>query len=111
MILIELRLQKWKADRSNDEDIGLICLYHLPGESIRTPDTAFEKILIPEYPSNDVENCRVLSPICQIRFSNLPGFNWSFLPVEIGDFLQKAPFENLQRRAKTASKISLCSPS
>ena len=53
----------------------------------------FEKILIPEYQSNDVENCLVLSSICQIRFSNLPSFNQSFLPIEIGDFLQKAPFD------------------
>ena len=37
----------------------------------------------------------------------LPGFNQSFLPVEMGDFPQKAPFENLLKRAKTASKISL----
>ena len=36
----------------------------------------------------------VLSPICQIRFSNLPGFNRLFLPVEIGDFLQKASLGN-----------------
>ena len=52
---------------------------------------AFAKFLIPQYQSNDVENCLVLSPICQIRFSNLPGFNRSFLLVEIGDFLQKVP--------------------
>ena len=55
--------------------------------------------------SNDVENCLVLSPIYQIRFSDLPGFTRSFLPVEIGDFLQKAPVKNLQKRAKTSSKI------
>ena len=78
----------------------------LPGESIPT----FEKILLPEYQSNDVEKCPVLSLICQISFSNLLGFNQSFLPVEIGDFLQKTLFKNLQKRAKTASKI-LCSPS
>ena len=57
----------------------------LPGESIKR--AAFEKIMIPEFQSNDVYDCPVLSPICQIRFSNLPGFNRSFLPVEIGDFL------------------------
>ena len=57
----------------------------LPGESIKRP--AFEKILLPEYQGNDVENCLILSPICQIMFSNLPCFNRSFLPVEIGDFL------------------------
>ena len=71
----------------------------------------FEKILLPEYQSNDIENGLVLYPICQIRFSNLPGFNWPFLPVEIGDFLQKAPSKNQQKRLKTPSKISLCSPS
>ena len=61
--------------------------------------------MIPQYQSNDVENCLVLSPICQIRFSNLPGFNRSFLPVEIGDFLEKAPFENLQKQAKQQVKF------
>ena len=70
-----------------------------------------KNILVPDYQSNDIENCLDLSLICQIRFSNLPGFNRSFLPVEMGDFLQKAPFENLQKRAKTESKTSLCSPS
>ena len=53
----------------------------------------------------------LFSPICQIRFSKLPGFTRSFLPVEIGDFLRTSPFENPQKRAKTASGISLCSPS
>ena len=72
---------------------------------------AFENILLPEYQSNEIENCLVLSPICQIRLSNLPGFNRSFLSVEIGDFLQKAPFENLPKGVKTPSKTSLCSSS
>ena len=71
---------------------------------------AFAKFLIPQYQSNDAEDCLVLSPICQIRFSNLPGFNRSSILVEKGDFLQNVPFENLQKRVKTASKISLCSP-
>ena len=66
---------------------------------------AFEKILILQYQSNDVENCLVLSPIHQIRFSNLPGFDRSILPVKIGDFLEKATVKNLQKRAKTASKF------
>ena len=35
----------------------------------------------------------------------MPGFNRSFLPVEMGDFLQKAPSENLQKRAKTAARF------
>ena len=79
----------------------------IPGESIKM--RAFEKILLSEYQSNEIENCLILSPICQIRSSNLPGFNRPFLPVEIRDFLQKASFKNLQKRAKIASKISLCS--
>ena len=68
---------------------------------------AFEKVMIPDHQSNDIEHSLVLSPICQIWFSDLTGFNRSFLPVEIGDFLQKAPFENLKKGAETASKISL----
>ena len=82
----------------------------LPGESIKTPGVC-EKILVPEYLSNDVENCLVLSSICQIRFSNLPGFNRSFLPIEIGDFLQKAPFENLKKQQATFPCVLLPSNS
>ena len=57
----------------------------IPGESIKPP--AFEKNLL-EYQSNDIENSLVLSPIFQIRFRTLAGFNQSCLPVEKGDFLQ-----------------------
>ena len=31
----------------------------------------FEKILLPEYQSYDIENCLILSPIYHIRFNNL----------------------------------------
>ena len=41
-------------------------------------------------------------PRCVKLGSVIPGFNRSFLPVEIGDFLQKAPFENMQK-----SKVNL----
>ena len=41
--------------------------------------------------------CLVLFVICPVRFTNLPAFNWPFLPVEMGDTLQKAPLENLQK--------------
>ena len=44
---------------------------------------AFEKILLPEYQSNDIERCLVLFPIWPIRFSNLPGFNVPFIPVDV----------------------------
>ena len=71
--------------------IDVVALYHstmrdwecseglliLPGVSKRP---AFGKILIPEYQSNLMENCLILSLIYQIRFSNLPGFNRPFLP-------------------------------
>ena len=43
--------------------------------------------------------------------SSLPGFNQFFLPVDMGDFLQKAPSENQQNRMTTTSKIVLGSPS
>ena len=57
---------------------------------------AFEKMLLPEYQSNDIENCLALFPICPIRFSNLFGFDRSFLPIEMGYFLQKVPENNKQ---------------
>ena len=41
----------------------------------------------------------------QIRFSNLPGVNWSFLPVKIGGFLQNAPFRNLQKQRKHQARF------
>ena len=93
---IELRLNHLNQPLScfsiTDRVASLFSGSHgIPGESIKTP--VFEKILIPQYQRNDVENCIVLSLICQISFSNLPGFNHSFLPVEIGDFLKKAPFK------------------
>ena len=47
----------------------------LPGESMKT--LSFEKILLPEYQGNDIENCLVLSLIYQITFGNTPGFNRS----------------------------------
>ena len=75
----------------------------IPCESIKRP--TFEKVLLHEYQSNDIEKCLVLSPVCQIRFSNVLGFNRSFLPVEIGDFLQKAPFGNLQKRVKRQARF------
>ena len=43
-------------------------------------------MLLPEYQSNDNENCLVSFSICLIRFRNLPSFNRSFLPVELGTF-------------------------
>ena len=51
----------------------------------------FEKILLPEYQSNDTGNCLVIFLICPINFRNLPR-NRPFLPIEMGDFLSKAPF-------------------
>ena len=51
----------------------------------------FEKMLLPEHHSNDIENCLFLSLICPIRFSNLPGFNQPFLAVEMGDLPLKGP--------------------
>ena len=59
----------------------------MQGESIKRP--AFEKIQLPEYQSNDIENCLILSPLCQIMFSNLPGFNRPFLLVEMEIFCRK----------------------
>ena len=58
----------------------------------------FEKVVLSEYHINDIENCLVLFPVRPIRFSNLPGFDQPFLPVEMGDFLQKA----LSKASKTS---------
>ena len=36
--------------------------------------------------------------ICLSRFSNLPNFNRSFFPLDMEEFLQKAPLENLSSK-------------
>ena len=56
--------------------------------------SGFEKMLLPEYQSNDIERCFVLFPICPIRFSNLPGFDQPFLSVEMGRFSAESPLRN-----------------
>ena len=71
----------------------------LPGESEKKRP-AFDKIVLSEYKSSDIDNCILLFLLRQIRFSNLSSFNRQFLPVEMGDFLQNAPFENLQKGMK-----------
>ena len=68
-------------------------------------------MLFPEYQSNNVESCLVLLSICPIRFSSLPGFNWPFLPVDMGDFLEEASWKPAKTNEKMASKIVLCFPS
>ena len=71
---------------------------------------AFEKMLLSEYQINYIKKGLVVFLICPIRFSNLPGFNRPFRPVEMRDGLEKASFENLQKRMQTTKKISLGSP-
>ena len=65
------------------------------------------KMLLPKYHSNDTENRPGLFPIYPIRFSNLPGFNQPFPPVEMETFCTQPPLENLQKRTKTTSKVYL----
>ena len=67
----------------------------VPGKSVKRP--GIENMLHPEYRSKDIENCLALFLIYPVRFSNAPGFNRPFVPFEIGDFLQKAPFEAKQK--------------
>ena len=74
----------------------------LLGELKKCP--AFETIVLPENHSNDNENCLVLFPAPPIRFNNLYGFNRPSLPVEMGDFLQRVPFENLQKRSENTKQ-------
>ena len=57
-------------------------------------------MLLPEYQINDIEKGLVLSSISPVKFSNLPGFNQLFLPVEMGDFLQKTSLGNLRNRTR-----------
>ena len=43
-----------------------------------------------------IKQCLALFPICPDRFDNLFGYDRSFSHVEMGDFLPKAPFEDVQ---------------
>ena len=45
-----------------------------------------------------------LFPECQIMFCNLPGFDRPFLLVEMGYYLQKAPFENLPKTSENTKQ-------
>ena len=55
---------------------------------------------------NCIENCLIFSlPMSSFRLRKLFGFFRSFLPVETGDSLQKAPFKHLQKRVKKRSKF------
>ena len=38
----------------------------------------------------------VVNMVCSIKLSNLPALNWAFLPVDVGDSLQKAFVGNMQ---------------
>ena len=54
--------------------------------------------MLPEYQSHGKDDCLTLFPMCPIRLSNLPSFNRPFFPVKMGDFLQKAPNDSLEKR-------------
>ena len=66
---------------------------------------------LPEYQANDIEKGVVFISTCSIRFSNLPGFNRPFLPVENRRFSVVSIFCKHAKRVETTSKSSLCSPS
>ena len=66
-------------------------------------------MLLLDYQSGNIENYFVLFTIYSVRFSKFPDFDRAFLSVDVGDFLQKAAFENLQKQVKIMSKISLFS--
>ena len=66
--------------------------------------TAFEKCTV-----FSLNLKTIVQPINSIRFCSLFGFNRQFLLVNIVDFLQKAAFENLQKRLTMTIIISLVS--
>ena len=77
----------------------------LPDESKKKKNALLlTKFVLPKYRSNDVENCLVLFSICPISFIYLRGVNWPFVPVEMGDFLQKASLQNLQKTGENTKQ-------
>ena len=69
--------------------------------------TKSERIVLSEYHNNDIENCLVTLAICYIGFITLPALDRLLIAVNMRHFLQKVPFENLQKQMKTTIKISL----
>ena len=47
-----------------------------------------ERALLSKYQGNDIEKLPFLLQICSFRFSDLAGFNWPSLPVDVGNLLQ-----------------------
>ena len=70
----------------------------IPGESINKKALRL-KILLPEYQSNDIENCHVLFPICSVMFSDLYGLVGHFFLSKWEIFCRKALTE---KPAKTS---------
>ena len=61
---------------------------------------AFERSLLPEYQSDDIENCLVLLPICSVTHPALIGYSSPW----IGKIFGKTPSENLQKPVKNDEK-------
>ena len=61
-------------------------------------------MLLPEYQSSDIENCLISFLMCAVRFRDLPGLDRPFVSVEMGDFLQKATFENPSKASKKSKQ-------
>ena len=72
-------------------------------------ELTFEKMLLLECQSNNIENCLVLFYFRYVQLDSVifPALIRHSFPVAMGDCLQQAPFKNPQKRVKTASKISL----
>ena len=79
----------------------------LPGESIK--GLAFENLLLLNIKAMILKNYLVLFPICPVRFTNLTDFNRPFLPVKMGDFLQKAPFKHARTSENNKEDFHLLS--
>ena len=57
-------------------------------DDICKKECPLERALLSKYEGNDIEKLPFLLQICSFRFSDLVGFNWPSLPVDIGNLLQ-----------------------
>ena len=64
-------------------------------------------MLLHEHQNNDSEKRLGLFSICPVRLSNLAWFKRPFLPVDIGDFLQKVSFKTYKNERRD-EKIFPC---
>ena len=80
--------------------------YHV----IQLKGRAFEKVLLPEHQSNDIETCFVSFLICPIKFRDLSGFNRSFFLWIWEIICRNSLWESCKNNGKQRAKFPFIFP-